>query len=93
MLSSLAVKDLRKHFTPQNVPVLCLYLNHKEQNTQTPRKLVAALLRQLIQFNNYANCSPAMVEQYEQRAIQPNLGLTDVQAAFCAEIKHYERQD
>lgn len=91
MLSSLAVAQLRSHFTPQNIPVLCLYLNHKKQNSQTPRNLIAALLKQLIQFDNYAYCSPELIDRYEERGFAPILGQAETEAAFCAEMKHYDR--
>ena len=91
MLSSLVVEHLRTHFREQNVPILCMYLNHKEQNTQTPQTLIASLLKQLVQYRNYAFCSDELVERYKEKARGSSLGKKDLQNAFCSEITHYDR--
>ena len=91
MLSSTVVEHLRSVFKEQNVPVLCTYLNYKEQNSQNPRTLVGGLLKQLVEHNNYAYCSDDLIKKYKEKSRGTGLSKKDMQAAFCSQITHYER--
>ena len=91
MLSSLAIEHLRSQYTEQNVPVLCTYLNYKEQDIQSPRNLIASLLKQLVEFRNYAYCSDDLLDSYREKARGASLSTKELQKAFCSEISHYDR--
>ena len=91
MFSSMVVEHLRDQFKEKNVPVLCMYLNYKEQNSQDPRTLIGSLLKQLVQYKSYASCSDDLVRRYREKPKGTSLGKKDMQAAFCSEILRYER--
>ena len=91
MLSCLAVDHLRKSNENTRVPVLCMYLNHKEQNTQTAGNLIGGLLRQLLEYRNYALCSSELIELYNRKGKRSRLTKNELQNAFCSEIRTHER--
>lgn len=91
MLSCLAVDHLRKSYEDTQVPVLCMYLNHKEQNTQTSGNLIGGLLRQLLEYRNYAFCSSDLIDLYNQKGKRSRLNKKELQQAFCNEISFHER--
>lgn len=73
------------------MPVLCMYLNHKEHDTQNPRTLIGSLLKQIVQYNDYDFCSEDLVRKYKGKAKGTSLSRKELQEAFCSEIMHYER--
>lgn len=91
MLSSIVIEYLRTEFAASRMPVLCIYLNHKEQNAQTPRALMGSLLKQLIQYRDYEFCSDDLIRRYKEKARGTGLSLKELQGTFCSEITHYER--
>ncbi|MDI1489136.1 MAG: hypothetical protein OHK93_008414 [Ramalina farinacea] len=91
MLSCLAVEHLRKAYENTRVPVLCIYLDHKEQNTQTSGNLIGGLLRQLLEYRNYAFCSSDLINLYNRKGKRSRLTKKELQQAFCNEICTYER--
>lgn len=91
MLTCLAVDHLRKHYENTQVPVLCIYLNHKERNTQTPANLIGGLLRQLLEYRNYAFCSKHLIDLYNRTGKRSRLTKNELQQAFCHEIRTHDR--
>ncbi|KAL8654743.1 MAG: hypothetical protein Q9210_001326 [Variospora velana] len=91
MLSSIVIEHLRTRFKSREIPILCLYLNHKEQSVQSPRTLMGSLLKQLVQYRDYKFCSDDLIKRYKEKARGVGLSLQELQEAFCSEIMHYER--
>ncbi|KAL8903177.1 MAG: hypothetical protein Q9207_004099 [Kuettlingeria erythrocarpa] len=91
MLSSIVIEYLRTEFAASRMPVLCIYLNHKEQNAQNPRALMGSLLKQLIQYRDYDFCSDNLIRRYKEKARGTGLSLKELQETLCSEITHYER--
>ena len=93
MLSSMIIEQLREYFKSDNIPVLCLYLNHKEQDVQTSNNLIGALLKQLIMYHSgNPTASEELVKLYQGKtgkALRPEAKL----AALCGEIRQYKRSD
>ncbi|KAJ7152700.1 ankyrin repeat-containing domain protein [Mycena crocata] len=68
VLASIVVDHLRNRFQGEDIGVACIYLNHKETETQSPPNLLASLWRQLV-FDKFI--SPAVkvlhAEHHEKR--------------------------
>lgn len=88
MLSSIVVEHLRTVYKEDNIPVLCMYLNHKEQSTQTQRNLMGSLLRQLVQ---HGYCSDDLRKRYENKPKGTKLNKRELQEVLCLAINHHER--
>ncbi|KAL8973882.1 MAG: hypothetical protein Q9197_001884 [Variospora fuerteventurae] len=86
MLSSIVIEHLKTRFKSCEIPILCLYLNHKEQSVQSPRKLMGSLLKQLVQYRDYKFCSDDLIKRYKEKARGVGLSLQELQEAFCSEI-------
>ena len=94
MLSSVIVERLRSYFIEHHkgskIPVLCVYFNHKEQNTQTFYNVIASLLKQLITYDKPASCSDDLVESYKAK-LPSRFDRNEVEAAFESEILQHEK--
>ncbi|KAJ7204166.1 ankyrin repeat-containing domain protein [Mycena pura] len=89
VLSSMVVNRLESKFQNSEVGVACIYLNHKETETQTPPNLLAALWKQLVVGKSL---SPLVLELYEhsrERATRPSLN--DVSRALTSVLGQYSK--
>ncbi|KAL9124402.1 MAG: hypothetical protein Q9217_006264 [Psora testacea] len=89
MLVSLTIEHLRSYYSDRNIPVLGVYLNHKEHKSQTLKNLIGGLLRQLIQYRNYAFCPEELVKTYEEKS--KGLSINEMRQAFCEQCTNHER--
>jgi len=90
VLCSIVVDHLRSHW---RLPVLCLYLNDKDQEVQTREALLGSLLKQLLQEQNldagFRSEGVRKIYEDSRREAPPTLeGLTE---AVHEEISTYSR--
>ena len=90
-LCALVVQYLKKSFKDRNVPILCIYLNYKESNTQTLDNLISSLLKQLLQRPNAEFKSPEAKRLFSGTESESRPTLDDFYEAFRAEIWHFDR--
>ncbi|KAJ7029871.1 ankyrin repeat-containing domain protein [Mycena alexandri] len=89
VLSSRVVDHLESQSWKSNTGVACIYLNHKETETQTPSHLLGALWRQLVVGKPI---SPVVLELYDhsrERATRPSLD--DVSTALNSALEQYSK--
>ena len=91
LLCALVVERLRQIFKDRNVPILCIYLNYKESNTQTLDNLISSLLKQLLQHPNAEFKSPEAKRLFSGAENESRPTLQDFYDAFRAEVWHFER--
>ncbi|KAJ7108274.1 hypothetical protein C8R44DRAFT_938293, partial [Mycena epipterygia] len=72
VLSSMVVNHLRMQH-PNETGVACIYLNHKETETQTPVNLLAALWKQLIVGKAQSPTVHGLYKQHQERDTRPSL--------------------
>ena len=75
----------------RNVPVLYMYLNHKERDSQSLGNLFASLLKQLIQVPGARFQSDEAQSLYQGPESEARPGWKMLYLAFCKEIIFYER--
>ncbi|KAL8667716.1 MAG: hypothetical protein Q9202_000571 [Teloschistes flavicans] len=90
ILTSLVVDHLEKRFAAEKIPVICVYLNYKEQH-QTLTNLVGSLLKQLIQFGDDDLRSSEVRRLFRDDAYEAPPLLADLRKALQAEILTYQR--
>ena len=90
-LCALVVQYLKEMFKDQNVPVLCIYLNYKESDTQTLDNLISSLLKQLLQRPNAEFKSPEAKRLFSGTENESRPTLEAFYEAFRAEIWHFDR--
>ena len=94
MLSALIVERLRSYFLEHHkgnkIPVLCVYFNHKEQNTQSFGNILASLLKQLITYDKPASCSDQLIRDYKAK-LPSRFDQRELQEAFQNELLQYDR--
>ena len=90
-LCALVVGYLKEMFKDRNVPILCMYLNYKESNTQTLDNLISSLLKQLLQRPNAEFKSPEARRLFSGAENESRPTLEDFYEAFRAEIGHFDR--
>ncbi|KAL8635513.1 MAG: hypothetical protein Q9228_007000, partial [Teloschistes exilis] len=90
ILTSIVVDQLQKRFAAQKIPVICMFLNYKEQH-QTLTKLVGSLLKQLIQFGDDDLRSPEVRRLFRDAASEAPPLLDDLCKALQAEIVTFQR--
>ncbi|KAJ7312219.1 hypothetical protein DFH08DRAFT_447865, partial [Mycena albidolilacea] len=56
----------------RNIGVACIYLNHKEVDSQTPPKLLAALWRQLVLSKDIGSDAKELYKQHSQKGTSPS---------------------
>ncbi|KAK4690730.1 hypothetical protein P7C71_g6128, partial [Lecanoromycetidae sp. Uapishka_2] len=91
LLCAAIIKHLQGVFKAQDIPVLCMYLNYKEQGNQSLDNLVASLLKQLIQHEGAAFRSDKAKELYQGAENESRPTLDDFYEALYEEIQCYER--
>jgi hypothetical protein len=57
----------------RDIGVACIYLNHKEVDSQTPPKLLAALWRQLVLDRDIGSDAKELYKQHYRRGTSPSL--------------------
>ncbi|KAL8905271.1 MAG: hypothetical protein Q9207_002742 [Kuettlingeria erythrocarpa] len=90
VLSSMIVNRLRKRLKPDGVPVLCMFLDHKERD-QTLPNLIGSLLQQLIQFQGGYFKSPQVHELFREAAFEASPLLDVLYEALRAQIMTFPR--
>ncbi len=86
------VDHLQHEYKDQNIPVLCLYLEHKESKTQTRENLLGSLLKQLVQLKTSNAISSGLKEAYETaKDIKATPTLKELRELLQAELVNYSR--
>ncbi|KAJ7024880.1 ankyrin repeat-containing domain protein [Mycena alexandri] len=57
----------------RDIGVACIYLNHKEADTQTPSRLLAGLWRQLILDRDIGSIAENLYKQHQEKGTAPSL--------------------
>ncbi|CAD6584282.1 MAG: hypothetical protein ASARMPRED_001722 [Alectoria sarmentosa] len=91
LLCALVIERLKTTFKNRNVPILCIYLNYKESNTQTLDSITSSLLKQLLQRPDAEFQSPEAKRLFSGAENESRPTLEDFYEAFRAEIQHFER--
>ncbi len=91
LLSAVIVKHLQGVFEHRDVPILCMYLNYKEQGNQSLDNLISSLLKQMIQREGAAFRSSRAKNLYQGVENEGRPTLDDFFEALCEEIAYYER--
>ncbi|KAJ7249844.1 ankyrin repeat domain-containing protein [Mycena rebaudengoi] len=75
VLSSIITEFLRSQFPNGNIGVACVYLNHKETETQSPENILAGLWRQLIFGKPLTSGSTAhgLYAKHHEKRTRPSL--------------------
>jgi hypothetical protein len=69
----MVVAHLGSQFTGKNIGVACIYLNHKEVDSQTPPKLLAGLWRQLVLDRDISSTAENLYKQHREKGTVPSL--------------------
>ncbi|KAL9098109.1 MAG: hypothetical protein Q9163_006169 [Psora crenata] len=93
VLCALVGKYLTERFEKEdrNVPILYIYLNHKERDSQSLSNLFASLLKQLIQLSASSFYSKEAQSLYQGPESEARPSWRRFYQAFCEEVKFYER--
>jgi len=75
----------------RSIPVLYLYLNHKERDSQSLGNLFGSLLKQLVQFPGTSFQSDEAQSLYQGAESEARPGWKEFYKTFCAEVLFYER--
>jgi hypothetical protein len=67
------VDHLSAQFTGKNIGVACIYLNHKEVDSQTPSRLLAGLWRQLVLNRDTGSIAENLYKQHQEKCTAPSL--------------------
>jgi hypothetical protein len=70
---SMVVGHLGTKFTGKNIGVACMYLNHKEVDSQTPSRLLAGLWRQLVLDRDIGSIAENLYKQHWEKGTVPSL--------------------
>jgi hypothetical protein len=87
---SIVVDHLQTLFRDSNIGILCIYCNYKEQTTQTVTKLIASLLKQLVQDCRAISDNVQLFYSRHQHQ-NTNPTLEEITAAWETEIKAYTK--
>jgi Cdc6-like AAA superfamily ATPase len=72
-----------------NTGVACLYLNHKEADTQTPARLLSGLWRQLVLGRDVGPLATQMYQQHHKKGTTPSLD--DICDILNSSLIHYPK--
>ncbi|KAJ7242067.1 hypothetical protein C8J57DRAFT_1477581 [Mycena rebaudengoi] len=89
VLASVAVDHLRTEFSTENIGVACIYLNHKEAETQSPVNLLASLWRQFVLKKAIPSATADLYERHREQRTRPSLG--EVNAILASIAAEYSR--
>ncbi|KAJ7135735.1 ankyrin repeat-containing domain protein [Mycena epipterygia] len=87
VLASIVVHHLRTQFQTENIGVACIYLNHKETESQSPPNLIASLWRQLVFNKPISSTIPNLYAQHHEQRTRPTLN--DIRAEFSSVAAEY----
>ncbi|KAJ7019611.1 ankyrin repeat-containing domain protein [Mycena alexandri] len=74
VLVSMVVDHLSAaHRNNRDIGVACIYLNHKEADTQTPSRLLAGLWRQLVLDRDISSIAENLYKQHQEKGTAPSL--------------------
>ncbi|KAG8528409.1 uncharacterized protein KY384_007327 [Bacidia gigantensis] len=94
MLSTRIIEHLRtyqnEHHKGKKIPILCAYLNHKEQDKQSLSNILGSLLKQLILYTKPASCSDDLVKAYDAKW-PSRFDEREMANAFRREILEFDR--
>ena len=91
ILCATVVRHLAEVFAKHDIPILCMYINHKERGRQSLDNLIASLLKQLIQREGAEFRSPEAKRLYQGAENEGRPDENTFFDALCAEIQCYER--
>ncbi|KAJ7499632.1 ankyrin repeat-containing domain protein [Mycena latifolia] len=72
VLASMVVNHLGARFWDDNIGVACMYLNHKETETQTPANLLAAIWTQLVIGKPIPAAVHELYQHHRERRTRPS---------------------
>jgi hypothetical protein len=73
----------------KNVGVACLYLNHKEADTQTPARLLSSLWRQFVLGRDVGPLATQLYQQHREKGTTPSLD--DICGILNSSLIHYHK--
>ena len=91
ILTSMIIDHLQTLFKEKDVPILYMYLNHKEQKAHTAVNLIGSLLKQLIMYKKPPTVTEELIRLYTSKAGKSKLSFGDQKKAFCQEIESHDR--
>ncbi|KAF7365903.1 Ankyrin [Mycena venus] len=77
ILASMIVDHLSADSEHKDIGVACMYLNHKEEDTQTPTYLISALWRQLVLGRDLGSLPKKLYQQHFEKGTTPSLEEVD----------------
>ncbi|KAF4633103.1 hypothetical protein G7Y89_g5021 [Cudoniella acicularis] len=91
-LAALTVRHLQEHYQLFNCPVMCIFLNGKEKNSQTPELLYGSMLKQLLQLGGSNPIPERLKARYEElNEWGQRLDRVESKKLFKEQIAEYER--
>ncbi|KAJ6530036.1 ankyrin repeat-containing domain protein [Mycena vulgaris] len=76
VLASVVVDHLERRYQGKNVAVACIYLNHKETDTQTVSNLLASVWRQLAAGKRMSSTAEELYQRHSEKRTRPTLNET-----------------
>ncbi|KAF7347221.1 Ankyrin repeat-containing protein [Mycena venus] len=73
VLASLVINHLEARFSNDGIGVACIYLNHKESETQSLTNLLAGIWRQLVLHKCIPDVVENLYERHRERQTRPSL--------------------
>ncbi|KAJ7735413.1 ankyrin repeat-containing domain protein [Mycena maculata] len=89
VLSSVVVNYLRDQFQTGTTGIACIYLNHKEAETQTPENLLASLWKQLVVDKPLPPMVHNLYKHHHTRGTKPSLD--EVSRILQSDMAQYSR--
>ena len=91
ILTSMMIEHLKSSLQDDNVPVLYMYLNYKDQKMQTATNLYGNLIKQLITYDDTKGPSDELIETYKKKVKKSNMTAREKKDALCREVNRYNR--
>ena len=92
MLTAFTVEYLQKRFLSTKSPVLCVYLEQKNQKNQTPQILLGDLIKQLLQVDDSRPVPESLKTAYRKAKVKEiSLSEQDLQGIFVQLVNSYDR--
>ncbi|KAJ6530005.1 ankyrin repeat-containing domain protein [Mycena vulgaris] len=89
VLASLVVNHLEHRAQEENIGVACMYLNHKEIETHTPRNLLGCLWRQLVWGKPIPATARAVFRHHQERSTK--ITLDEIQTILLSSLAPYSK--
>ncbi|KAJ7692540.1 ankyrin repeat-containing domain protein [Mycena rosella] len=91
VLASMVVDHLKLQFQNNNIGVACIYLNHKETETQTPSNLLAGLWRQLV-FEKTISAQSLVHQLFQKHSeTRTTPSLDEIHAVLCSVVAEWSK--